>query len=340
MGPQFVRVDKYGDVGAHGKNTSERKRSMHDIAAEQVRAPYACPHLTDPKPHILRYGCDPREAVAFAKELAQQAVDARGHRLRCDAPIILAGVISWPEPLAECLADPKAMSRWVAFRDDSIAWLRQFWGDHLMSAVEHVDEDQPHFQFIVVTHLDADRRLRLSSIHPGLREEEAAARKGASKRDQKKAHQGAMRRFQSTFYYEVASRHGLTRYGKRRQRVKRHEWMAQKAAANELAEAGRRQREEARKLVQEAELRAKKAAALAKQSAQAEIDAARAEARGQVMAVRDKAVRYARHIGAEFAELRRQLAESDSTISAQALEIEELLELLLEHGIVPTLGRC
>jgi hypothetical protein len=29
MGPQFIRFDKYGAVGAHGKNTSERKRSMH-----------------------------------------------------------------------------------------------------------------------------------------------------------------------------------------------------------------------------------------------------------------------------------------------------------------------
>ncbi|UGX98062.1 CBS domain-containing protein [Bradyrhizobium barranii subsp. barranii] len=190
MGPQFIRFDKYGEVGAHEKNSRKRKRSMHDIAAEQVREPHACPHVTAPKPHIQRFGCDPREAVAYAKSIAKQALDVRGRRLRNDAPVVLGGVISWREPLAVCLEDPEAMERWASFRDDSIAWIHQYWGDHLRSVVEHVDEAKPHVQqFIVVTHLDPDRRIRLTSIHPGLHAEKAAAQRGVSKREQKEAHQ-------------------------------------------------------------------------------------------------------------------------------------------------------
>jgi hypothetical protein len=312
---------------------------MHEIAAEQVRELNACRHLADPKPHILRHGCDPREAVAYAKGLAQQAVDARGRRLRCDAPIILAGVISWPEPLAACLNHPEAMARWVAFRDDSIVWICQHWGDHLKSAVEHVDEDQPHIQFTVVTKLDPDQRLRLSSIHPGLQAAEEAARRGASRRDQKKAYQAAMRQFQDTFYFDVASRHGLTRFGARRQRVKREEWKAQKEAAKALAEAGRRQREEALKLVKQAELRTNEALALAKQSAQAEIAAAKADAEGQVRTVKNKAQNYARSVSAELAKMQHELGERNATICAQEEQIEELQALLREHGIVPIPSR-
>ena len=71
MGPQLIRSDKYGEVGAHAKNNSKRKRSMFGIAAEQVREPLACPRVTAPKPHIQRFGCDPREAVAVASGLAR-----------------------------------------------------------------------------------------------------------------------------------------------------------------------------------------------------------------------------------------------------------------------------
>jgi hypothetical protein len=333
MGPQFIRFDKYGQVGAHCKNSSKRKRSMHDIAAEQVREPHACPHLKDPKPHILRYGCDPREAVAFANGLARQALDARGRHLRCDAPIILAGVVTWPEPLTACLADPEAMARWVAFRDETITWLGQYWGDHLMSVVEHVDEDQPHIQFVTVARLDTDRRLRLSSIHPGLRAEKLSAETGASKRDQRKAHQAAMELFQDTFYYDVASRHGLTRLGKKRQRLERHEWKAQKKAAKALAEAGRLQREKALKSVKEAEFRASETIALVQQDARAQVEAAKAEAERRVAAVKDKAVRIVSHVQAELTTLRQKVDERDATISLQANQIEDLLELLREHGV-------
>ncbi|MET4341170.1 hypothetical protein ABIC08_002755 [Bradyrhizobium sp. RT9b] len=337
MGPQFIRFEGYGRVGAHHKNSRRRKRSMHGIAAEQVREPHACPHLADPKPHIQRFGCDPRDAVAFADELGLQAVDVRGRRLRCDAPIILAGVISWPEPLAPCLDDAEAMSRWAAFRDDSIAWLRQYWGDHLMSVVEHIDEAQPHIQFIAVSHLDADRRLHLTRIHPGLRAGQAAAERGGSKREQKKAHQAAMKQFQNNFYYDVASRHGLKRLGKKRQRFERNEWMARKADAEALAEAGRRQRAEAIKLVEQAEFCANETIALVQQDARVQIDAAKAETESRVAVVKEKATRYANNVATEFAALQHKLQERDATISAQAEEIEQLREALRRHEATPGL---
>ena len=328
MGPQFIRFDKYGKVGAHAKNSSKRKRSMFDIAAEQVREPHACPHVTAPKPHIQRFGCDPREAVAVASGLTEQAVDARGRRLRKDAPVVLGGVISWPEPLTECIKDAEAMARWAAFRDDSIAWIHQYWGDHLMSVVEHVDEPQPHVQFVVVAPLDADRRIRLTGIHPGLRAEKAAADRGLPKRDQKKAYRSALKDFQDSFYYDVASRHGLARYGKKRQRYERDEWMTRKKDREALAEASRRHRHEALTLTERAEVRANEAIALVQQDAHLQIAAIEAKADKRLALVREKAVENYRYLATGYDDARTKLLEKEATISAQAAEIEELRERL------------
>lgn len=326
MGPQFIRFDKYGEAGAHAKNSRERRPSMHDIAAEQVREPHACPHVAVPKPHIQRFGCDPREAVEVASCLAKQAVDSRGRRLRNDAPLVLGGVISWPEPLAECIKDAEAMARWAAFRDDSIAWIHQYWGDHLMSVVEHVDESHPHVQFIVMAPLDADRRIRLSSIHPGLRAEEAAVARGVPKREQKKAYRSALKDFQDNFYYDVASRHALTRHGKKRPRYERDEWMTRQKDVEALAEASRRHRLEALTLIEQAEFRANETIALMQQDAQAQIDAAKTEANTRVAVVKDKVTEYANNVSTELAALIRKLQERDAKISAQAEEIAEQAE--------------
>ncbi|WP_128922364.1 hypothetical protein [Bradyrhizobium nanningense] len=328
MGPQFIRFDKYGKVGAHAKNSSKRKRSMFDIAAEQVREPYACPHVTAPKPHIQRFGCDPREAVAVASGIAEQAVDARGRRLRKDAPLVLGGVISWPKPLAECLEDAEQMARWAAFRDDSIAWIHQYWGDHLMSVVEHVDEPQPHVQFIVVAPLDANRRIRLTSFHPGLRGEKAAAERGLPKREQKKAYRSALKDFQDNFYYDVASRHGLARYGKKRQRYERDEWMTRKKDREALAEASRRHRHQALTLTERAEVRANEAIALVQQDAHLQIAAIEAKADKRLALVTETAAKHYRNLATKYADTRNKLLKNEATISAQAAEIERLQERL------------
>ena len=93
------------------------------------------------------------------------------------------------------------MARWAAFRNVSIAWIEQSWGDNLISVVEHVDESHPHF-----SSSSWPLRFRpphpLTSIHPGLRAEKVAAQRGVSKPDQKKAHQSAMKHFQDNFYFD------------------------------------------------------------------------------------------------------------------------------------------
>lgn len=336
MGHQFIRFDKYGKVGAHAKNSSKRKRSMFDIAAEQVREPHACPHVTTPKPHIQRFGCDPREAVAVASGLAKQAVDARGRRLRNDAPLVLGGVISWPVPLAQCLEEAEAMARWAAFRDDSIVWIQQYWGDHLMSVVEHVDESHPHVQFIVIAPLDADRRIRLTGIHPALRAEKAAAERGLPKREQKKAYQSALRGFQDNFYYDVASRHGLARYGEKRQRYERDEWMTRKKDREALAEASRRHRHEALTLTERAEVRASEAIALVQQDAHLQIAVIEAKADKRLALVREKAVTKFRELATKYDGTQSKLLEKEATISAQAAEIEQLREKLRMFEAAPS----
>jgi hypothetical protein len=332
-GPQFIHFEAYGDVGAHTKNSSLRKPSMHDIVAELVRAPHACPHVGRPEKPIRRYGEDPHNVLQMAKALAEQAVDRRGYRLRCDAPIVLVGVITWPGFRQHLADNPEAMARWIAFRQDSIKWLLGYWGDRLKSVQEHVDEPHPHLHFIVLPHLDVDKRLRLSNVHPGLRAEEDAAQKNATRREQRTAHEEAMEQFQDEFYHGVASQHGLLRLGPKRQRLSRKEWKSQKLAAEALVETGRRLREQVLKREADAERKAIESKAVAQKDAEAKIDAATVEAERRVSALKSKAVHHVSTLGAKLTQMNSVLHDRDATIAAQTEEIDRLTQLLQEHGI-------
>lgn len=230
---QFVHIEAYGRKGAHAKNSSARKASMFDVRDEMIRAAHACPHVPHPKTPELIFGRWPTEAFDLASERAAQAIDKLGRRLRIDALIVLAGVCSWPVPVVG-LRDLERYRRW---RNATVNWLRQQWGDHLVSVVEHTDEPYPHLHYVVVPELDPDRRLRIETIHAGYRAVAKTRDAGGSPRDQKRAFQEGMRGFQDSYYSHVGARFGLTRIGPRRQRLSRAEWNNQKRQTATLARA-------------------------------------------------------------------------------------------------------
>jgi hypothetical protein len=104
--------------------------------------------------------------------------------------------------------------------------------------------------------------------------------------------------------------------------------MTRKKNTEAPAEASRRQRLEALKLVERTEVRANETIALVQHDARAQFDAVRTEAKSRVAIVKDKATKHANNVSTEFAALRRKLQEPDATISAQVEEIAQLREAL------------
>ena len=149
MGYQFLHLEAYARTGSkqHGQ---PRKWSAREIAAEAMREPDACPHVEQPKPPKLLHGCTPAQAAKLAHDWADSSKDAKGRKLRADGLALAAGVVSLP---AEQRQD------WPRFREATVAWLRQQYGERLRSVVEHTDEKHPHLHFYAVPLRGSDSRF-------------------------------------------------------------------------------------------------------------------------------------------------------------------------------------
>ena len=220
MGYQFIHLSGYArsagakKVGGH---------SIFSIVAEAERREGACPHVPEPQPPTLLFGCMPSEAAQQAVAWAEQAKDSRGHALRKDGLCLGAGVITWPSE--------RSPEEWGAYRDSSIAWLEAKHGNRLLSVVEHLDEPHKHIHYYLIP----QEGERFDVLHPGRAAAAAAKVAGAKKGDQNRAYIDAMRAWQTDFHREVSQHHGLTRLGPRRRRLTRAEWKAEQAAAKLMA---------------------------------------------------------------------------------------------------------
>lgn len=234
-GFQFFHVEGYAREGSRqarisrargdqaGPGGAARKWGIDEIEAEAMRAPGACGHVASPQPPALVYGQPLTETIAASKAWGDQARDAIGRKLRKDAPVMLAGVISMPADRA---------GDWPAFRADAIQWLQQRYGDRLRTAVEHTDEANPHLHFYAVP----EEGETFDVLHEGRTAAAAAKSEGKLKGDQNRAYKGAMRALQDRFWLELGVRHGLGRKGPARRRLTRSEWLAEQNRAQQVAE--------------------------------------------------------------------------------------------------------
>ncbi len=210
---QFIRVESYARSVRSGATAS-------DIAKEAERHPDHVSHIIKagftPQPPTYVYGCTPSEAVERAEHWAAQAKDKSGRRLRSDAPVLLAGVISYPREGED----------WFSFKRAAVRWLKQHYGDNLVSIVEHQDEKHPHLHFYVIP----EQGQVFDDLHPGRAASAEAKRAGKSKTYQLRAFADVMRDFQDRVYNELFRDFGMSRLGPRRQRLTRAEWQAQQAA--------------------------------------------------------------------------------------------------------------
>lgn len=221
MGYQFLHLEAYARTGSkqHGQ---PRKWSAREIAAEAMREPEACPHIAKPKPPKVLYGCSPIEAAKLAQEWADSSKDAKGRKLRADGLALAAGVVSLS---AEQRQD------WPRFREATVAWLRQQYGERLRCVVEHTDEAHPHLHFYAVP-LQGER---FESVHPGRLAAAEKAHQGAKKGAQNAAYKQAMVAWQDGFQRAVAAHFALTRRGPGKRRLTRGAWKAEQEQARSLA---------------------------------------------------------------------------------------------------------
>ena len=200
---QFIRVESYARSVKSGATAS-------DIAKEAERHPDHVAHIIKagftPQPPTYVYGCTQSQAVERAEHWAAQAKDKTGRRLRSDAPVILSGVISYPRDGEE----------WFSFKRAAVRWLKQHYGDNLVTIVEHQDEKHPHLHFYVVNPDGGN----VKDLHPGFR----AAKGAQTPKEQRLAYNTAMRAFQDRFWEHVAGPSGLARLGPGRQRMSRAQW--------------------------------------------------------------------------------------------------------------------
>lgn len=223
MAYQFLHIEAYAREGSQ-QGKGPRKWSLREIAEEAERYPDACPHVAQPQRPEVLYGCTPIEAAAMAEEWASAAKDAKGRKLRRDGLAMLAGVVSLP---AEQRHD------WPRFREATVAWLKQQYGERLRSVVEHTDEAHPHLHFYAVP-LPGER---FEVLHRGRAAAAKKAQQGAKKGAQNAAYKQAMMRWQDDFSAAVAANFGLARLGPGRRRLTRKAWQAEQAQARALAVA-------------------------------------------------------------------------------------------------------
>lgn len=220
---QFVHVNSYGfNVSAKKSNKKYEKetngRNVSEIIKELKRVPGFCDHVQnpDPDPEVL-YGVNPEEIEVLARNYFDntKTVDSLGRprSLRKDANVLLAGVISLNNEINMI---------WDDYKESSIQWLKEKYGNRLVSVVQHLDEENPHIHFYCIPEIGE----KFESIHEGKKAFASVGGKLQYKKE--KAYTEAMKAYQEDFFLKVAAGYGLMKTGPRRQRLSNQDYWNQK----------------------------------------------------------------------------------------------------------------
>lgn len=273
--PQFVRVQVYAlngisdrsKVQVHadgtktGGNERKSKAGIVDILNEATRATAeGYRHLTaqglEPHPPHALYGPEP---LALFDWFAEHEAKARTNRV----PYIYkpTGRVSTrgqnpnlPTVLTEVASFPRAADEnnavYVEWRRLCVLRLKERYGANLVSVLEHTDEAHGHLHAIVAR---PDAKP-IQAMHPGHNASALCEAEGGSPRDRKAAYIAALMEFQQGFFDDVAIPSGMARLSPSpKQRISRQQWVANKRAEEELAEA------QAKVLAHDAAVKAKEA---------------------------------------------------------------------------------
>ena len=212
---QFIHAEVYARrASSNPKNKTEY--SIDDIIGEAIRDPAHSGAVANPQPprYIISSEAGLKGMLMKIKENAANYRDKMGRKMREDAPVLVAGVASFPRVEAE--KDPELYARWESL---TIAYLQGKYGDNLRAVVMHNDEEQPHLHFFVCS----DTEVNAKALHYGHKA--------------KKNFIAASKAFQDDYHAQVAIHCGMARLGPKKQRLTRAEWKTQKEHAMKVAAA-------------------------------------------------------------------------------------------------------
>ncbi|MCY0093863.1 plasmid recombination protein [Hoeflea ulvae] len=236
MGYQFCRIQLFSRKGKKGRNTEF-------ILDEVSRVPSACLHVTKPdRPNIV-FGID---IPTLRKRHDDQAAAARtvtlagkSRAIRSDQNTLVGIVLSHPATVEDYHAsadDRRDVNMWER---RSIDWLKNQFGDQLITVVRHLDESHPHLHAYI---LPADSEMKAANLHPGFAAKNeimsSTPMAGEGGKAQKKradhAYVQAMRSWLDDYHQQVAVPSGLSRLGPGKRRLTREEWQREKLQAAAL----------------------------------------------------------------------------------------------------------
>lgn len=252
-GPRLYR--QFAHLATFSETGTSRSRPLADVIAEAARLPGAAPHVPNPGDAHVIQGVPP---TIVGDELRAHIAEAKaaGQRVRRNTHTLATVIASYPVPFAEVAASDRLMRRLVQWVDAVGEWADQDWRRRhwrLRCLVFHGDETYPNLHALGYADPDVTPRLDAREGHPGWR-----ARR-ADPANASRAYRAAMSAWQDAFWQGVSLRFGHARFGSRRRRLDRADYLRHKAEvrATEIAiEARRRAEADAERILREAESRA------------------------------------------------------------------------------------
>lgn len=231
-----IKEQKEKGIYKSDYNNETEGNNLRSIIAEAKREPGNIPSTVVDgivKEPILLYGVDldavEEMALNYHQNTKTKDKNGKEKKLRKDANVILAGVVSLNRDNFEM---------WNDYKNDSIKYLKEKYGDKLKSVIEHTDETHPHFHFYIVQ--DVGEVFDL--IHDGKKAALEVRSQNRTKGEQNTAYIKAMSGYQEEFFLNVASKYGLTKDGPKRARISREDYLKQKQEI-ELLNKLKKQRE-------------------------------------------------------------------------------------------------
>ncbi|WP_120502313.1 hypothetical protein [Roseovarius sp. EL26] len=331
-GPQFLHLQSYS------RKPNKIGQSAQQVLDEAAREPEFSVHVESPKPPNIVYGITPQQvrkkhdeivATGYVDVTLKDGTVAR-RGIRKDRHTLLTAVASYPLPTAkveEGSADRAEYERWIEL---NIRWLKEMFGDRLVSVVEHVDEEYPHVHAFILPLGDASCSARhLNPAWEVKEEAEALARESGKPAKEavklgNRAYRARGRELQDEYFAEVGLPAGLTRLGPKRERLSREQWKKRKEQARRDAELHKQMSERVENLADaEAQFDAdadQKAAEVADKLARVEALYEEALlARGDAEAEAQEILRRAETESAEMKQMTRtELAQKTETLEQQA----------------------
>jgi len=216
-----IQVDKKEKVIVRGREITPVSWSALDLLMEALRKDGHMPHVKAPKPPGILYAFsdeirdDPLKVADLAEAWAdsRKAVTGRAHQR--NSPVLAGVVISLPKEM---------LDEWPAFRDASLQWLKEKYGERLKLVIEHLDEENPHFHaYLIANHgIDKDGvpfSEDFGAVHEGYAGSRSTRREAIKKNGNSsgaktgKAFVDAMKEYQDKFQHDVARHFNLARLG-------------------------------------------------------------------------------------------------------------------------------